>query len=457
MISVLVVEDDASQRAALEEYLAGLREPDTFSVYAAPTLDLGRAVLTERRIDCVISDLMLPDGTGIELLQEARRKQPTMPFLILTGQPAVETAVEAIKAGATDYLIKPVDFALLKHKLTGFDESIRLRRENKSLRRRLSETFDSGKVIGNAPSLRAALERARQVAGTDVTVLLEGESGTGKELFANVIQMNSARADNEFIRVNCGALTKTLLESELFGTVKGAYTGADRDRAGFFEAADGGALFLDEIGEMDLESQVRLLRVIEEREVVRVGSTKPIKVDVRLIAATNRSLLDQVNRGEFREDLYYRLAVIRINLPPLRERKEDLPILFNHYVTQLNEQYGRSVTMLAPDLLRFFETYDWPGNIRQFRNILEGMIVLARDDVLSAADLPEELRQPRPQGPGRHLVDSIQPGVPMSDYERIIIAKNLAYTGGNREKTASLLGISERTLYRKIKEFDLQG
>ena len=457
MISVLVVEDDPSQREALEEYLGGLTHPDTFTVYAVPTIELGRAVLADRKIDCVISDLMLPDGNGIELVREGRKKQPALPFLILTGQPTVETAVEAIKAGATDYLVKPVDFALLNHKLTAFDESNRLRRENRSLRRRLSETFDAGRVIGNSPSLRVVLEKARQVAGTDVTVLLEGESGTGKELFANVIHQNSPRADNEFIKVNCGALTKTLLESELFGAVKGAYTGADRDRVGFFEAADGGAIFLDEVGEMDLESQVRLLRVIEEREVVRVGSTKPIKVDVRIIAATNRSLLDQVNRGDFREDLYYRLAVIRLTLPPLRERKEDIPILFNHYVTSLNEQYGKSVTTLAPELLRFFENYDWPGNIRQFRNILEGMVVLAGDDTLAPADLPEELRQPRPQGPGRHLVDSIQPGIEMAEYEKIIIAKNLAYTGGNREKAASLLGISERTLYRKIKEFDLQG
>ncbi len=455
MISVLVVEDDASQREALEEYLSGLKEPDRFTVYAVANIELGRAVVSDRRIDCVISDLMLPDGSGIDLLHETRRRYPNIPFLILTGQPTVETAVEAIRAGATDYLVKPVDFTLLKHKLTSFDESIRLRRENKSLRRRLAETFDSGNVIGNAPALRAVLEKAKQVAGTDVTVLLEGESGTGKELLANVIHQNSTRAENEFIKVNCGALTKTLLESELFGTVKGAYTGADRDRAGFFEAADGGALFLDEIGEMDLESQVRLLRVIEEREVVRVGSTKPVRVDVRIIAATNRSLLDRVNRGEFREDLYYRLAVIRLTLPPLRERREDIPLLFNHYVTRLNEQYGKSVTMLSPDLLRFFENYDWPGNIRQFRNVLEGMVVLAKDDTLTPTDLPDELRAPRAQGPGRHVVDSIQPGVPMSEYEKLIIAKNLAYTGGNREKTASLLGISERTLYRKIKEFDL--
>lgn len=455
MISVLIVEDDPSQRSALEEFLSGLKKPDQFSVYLAENLELARAVLNERPIDCVISDLMLPDGTGIDLVQEVRKRQPALPFLILTGQPTIETAIEAIRSGASDYLVKPVDFTLLKHKLTGFNESNRLRRENQSLRRRLSETFDAQNIVGQSAPLRQVLEKARQISGTDVTVLLEGESGTGKELFANVIHENSQRSERDFVKVNCGALTKTLLESELFGSVKGAYTGADRDREGFFEAADGGTVFLDEIGEMDLESQVRLLRVIEEREVVRVGSTKAVKVDVRIVAATNRSLLDQVNKGEFREDLYYRLAVIRLRMPALRERKEDIPLLFNHYLTKLNEQYLKSVTGLAPDLLRFFETYDWPGNIRQFRNVLEGMIVLARDDILTKEDLPEELRQPRPQGPSRDLVDSIQPGVPMQEYEKIILAKNLAYTGGNREKTAQLLGISERTLYRKLKEFEL--
>ncbi len=453
MPGILIIEDDESQRSALEEYLTGLDKK--FQVFAAPDGDIARSVLAEKNIDIVLSDLMLPDTTGIEMLKAVRESGRDIPFLILTGQPSIETAVDAIRAGATDYLMKPVDFVLLRNKVLSLLETTRLREENRNLRARIAETFQAGAVIGNAPAIRSVLDRIRQIAPTDVTVLLEGESGTGKELIANVIHENSTRATRPFIRVNCGALTKTILESELFGVTKGAFTGADKDRAGYFESADGGTIFLDEIGEMDMESQVRLLRVIEEREVVRIGSTKPVKVDVRIVAGTNRRLLDEVENGRFREDLYYRLAVIRQTLPPLRERREDIPLLFNHFVTQFNDRYGKSVTGLAPDLLRFFQAYDWPGNIRQFRNVLEGMVVLAGEDILQKSDLPEDvMRDPRRPGE-KTLADSILSGVPFEQYEKAIIQKNLAVTGGNREKTAKMLGISERTLYRKISEYDL--
>ena len=456
MVSILVIEDDESQRLAMEEFLGNL-EGGAFTVYSAPDGELAHAVLDERPIDFVISDLMLPDTTGIEILKKARESYPTLPFLILTGQPTIETAIDAIRAGADDYLMKPVDLTLLKSKVSRFVENIRLKEENKNLRARLSETFNSESIIGNAPALRQTLERVRQVAPTDVTVLIEGESGTGKEMVANVIHENSKRADKPFIKVNCGALTKTILESELFGAVKGAYTGSEKDRAGYFEAADGGTIFLDEIGEMDPESQVRLLRVIEEREVVRVGSSTPIKVDVRILAATNRNLLTQAEEGDFREDLYYRLAVIRMRLPSLRERAEDIPLLFNFFITRFNDKYEKSVTGLSPDLLKFFQTYDWPGNIRQFRNIVEGMAVLATEDILQKDELPEELKSPRARtAAGKSFMDSISSGVSLEEYEKAIITKNLAYTGGNREKTANLLGISERTLYRKIKEYDIR-
>lgn len=456
MANFLIIEDNAAQRAALEEYLEGLSsKEEKHTVYTASDGELAQAVLTERRVDVILSDLMLPDTTGIDIVREVRKGMPDVPFLILTGQPSIETAVEAIRQGATDYLLKPVDFTLLKKKIDGFLETARLKAENKQLRARISDQFHTGNIIGNSAALRDVLEKLKQVAPADVTTLIEGESGSGKELIANLIHENSGRKGKPFIKVNCGALTKSLLESELFGSVKGAYTGADRDREGFFEAANGGTIFLDEIGEMDPESQVRLLRVLEEREITRVGSTKSIPVDVRIVAATNRSLLDAVEEGEFREDLYYRLAVIKLYLPPLRERTSDIPLLFNHFVTEFNDRYGKSVRGLAPDLLSFFEAYEWPGNIREFRNVLEGMVVLARDDILQKNELPQELHNVPQRKSNKRLTDSVMAGISLQDYEKAIIERNLKLNNGNRERTAETLGISERTLYRKIKEYNI--
>ncbi len=456
MAGILLIEDDASQRGALEEYLGSLSfNQKKHVIFAAENIAAARKFLDERP-DLIVSDLMLPDGNGVEFLKEARGAGLESPFLILTAQPTIESAVEAIRAGANDYLQKPVDLTLLKTRVQSLLELRFLKNQNQELRRRLELEFGEKNIVGNSPALRKVLEKVSQIAPTEVTVLLEGESGTGKEMFANLIHENSRRAERPFIKVNCGALTKTLLESELFGAVKGAYTGSDRDREGYFESADGGTIFLDEIGEMDLESQVRLLRVLEEREVVRVGSTRPIKVDVRIVAATNKNLLNAVDAGQFREDLYYRLAVIKLGLPSLRERRDDLPLLFNHFVTQFNEQYGKSVTRMSPELVKFFQNYDWPGNIRQFRNIVEGMVVLAADDTLDRSDLPADIQNPltRPSM-DKKMEDTILPGISMQDYERAIIVKNLAHTGGNREKAATMLGISPRTLYRKIKEYDL--
>jgi len=452
MVRILLTEDDDSQREALEEFLGDSLHYEVLSASnAAEALHL----LKKNNFGIVVSDLMLPDGTGIDITKEIRKTDEFIPILILTAQPSIESAVEAIHAGASDYLTKPVDFALLKNKLKRFEEHIYLRQENIDLRKRISHVYGPGNLIGNSPAFLDVVKKARQIAETDVTVLIEGESGTGKEMIANLLHENSRRSKKPFVRVNCGALTKSILESELFGVVKGAYTGADKDRMGYFEASSGGTIFLDEIGEMDLEGQVRLLRVLEERKITRLGSTAPIDVDVRIIAATNRSLLDDVNENLFREDLYYRLAVIRLELPPLRVRKDDIPLLFNHFVVQFNEKYGKSVTQLDQDLLKYFQTYDWPGNIRQFRNVLEGMIVLASDDVLKKSDLPQGMDAVPRKNSGERLRDSILPGISLEDYEKAVIEKNLEHTGGNREKTAKILDISERTLYRKIKDYQM--
>lgn len=456
MTLIHLIEDDPVQRDALKEFIEiTFNKQKELKVIESSTVK--EAIETYSRksneIVIIISDLKLPDGTGIEFLKYVRERDASIPFLFLTGQPEIESAVEALQNGASDYLTKPVDLLHLQKKLQISLQSIYLEKENRTLRIQLSGLSGRDKIIGNSATLLTMMERASQVAPTDVTVLIEGESGTGKELVANFLHENSSRTKQPLIKVNCGALTKSILESELFGVTRGAYTGADKDRAGLFEAASDGTIFLDEIGELDLESQVRLLRVLEDRTVTRLGSTRAIEVNVRVIAATNRDLLKQVDNGRFREDLYYRLAILTLKLPALRERIDDIPLLFNHFVIQFNERYGKSVTNLSSDLLSFFNSYDWPGNVRQFRNVIEAMVILARDDVLTKNDLPEEiLRAPSSH---RNLLDTIIAGVSMDDYEKAIIQKNLSFTNGKRDRTASLLGISERTLYRKIQHYEL--
>ncbi len=457
--TLLLIEDDLSQREALEEYLTNkeIFTNPNIEVYSAPNGELAKVILNKKEIDLVLSDLRLPDCSGISLIKEARKIKETMPFLLLTGDPSIETAIDAVRQGANDYLLKPVDLTLLKSKIESLLETIILRKENENLKERLQNSFASKNIIGASQVLQNLLEKVKQISVANVTVLLEGESGTGKEMIANLIHESSTRQGKLFVKVNCGALTKTLLESELFGAVKGAYTGSEKDRRGYFEASNGGSIFLDEIGEMDMESQVRLLRVIEDRKVVRVGSTKIIPIDVRIITATNKNLLEEVNKGTFREDLYYRLSVIKLKLPTLRERIEDLPLLFNHFIVQFNEKYEKSITGMTKELLRFCYSYPWPGNIREFCNVLEGMALLAREEILSFEDLPQELQDfPKNIVANKvNIAKNISPGLSMEEYEKAIIKANLVLFKDNREKTARSLGIAERTLYRKIKIYGL--
>ena len=466
MAAILVVEDDSVQRQALQEFLENVFQQEILKnkifhdkkldVYSAADGQLARAVLKEKTIDLVLSDLRLPDCMGIDLISLARKKNPELPFLVLTGEPSIETAIDAIRKGANDYLLKPVDFTLLGKKLFSLLENLDLRAQNENLRQYLNKGSSQSSIVGSSKALQKVLEKINQVAPLDVTVLLEGESGTGKEIFASLLHEKSARKKNPLIKVNCGALTKTLLESELFGVVRGAYTGAEKDRAGYFEAANGSTIFLDEIGEMDMESQVRLLRVLEDRSVIRVGSTKTIPIDTRVIAATNKDLLDEVRKNNFREDLYYRLSVIKSTLPPLRQRKQDIPILFNHFIQQFNKKYNKSIKQMDPQLANFMQAYHWPGNIREFRNTLEGMVILAKKDELDMADLPSDLQEYPQNNNTKHEIEkNILTGFPLLEYEKAILAANLKFFNKNREKTARALGISERTLYRKIKEYEL--
>ncbi|MFN3603896.1 MAG: sigma-54-dependent transcriptional regulator [Leptonema sp. (in: bacteria)] len=450
--TILIIEDNNVFREGVCEFLKN----QNYKVLEARNVQEAKEVIENHTIDLILSDLKLPDGNGIEVLEFSKNKKFSIPFIYLTGQPDVESAVKALKLGAWDYLTKPVEIEHLLKKIESCLENTYLKIENEKLKKKLSEVQPETAIIGNSVAIRKVLEKAKQLAPTDVSVLIEGESGTGKELIANYIYENSLRKAYPFLKINCGAIVKTLLESELFGVVKGAYTGADKDRQGIFESANHGTIFLDEIGELDLESQVRLLRVLEDKMVLRVGSTKPFPVDVRILAATNKNLLQEVTENRFREDLYYRLSVVKLVIPPLRERKEDLLLLFNHYVVLFNEKYNKSVTKISNEVLKFFQNYDWPGNIRQFRNILESMVILSKDDTLTMEDLPEDLWKGHSPTMKKNLVDTIIPGISLDEYEKAIIKKNLEFTNYNKEKTANLLGISSRTLYRKIEEYKLK-
>jgi two-component system response regulator HydG len=412
------------------------------------------ARLAEQGFDAVLTDLVMPDMSGIDLLKKVRAEQPDVVVILITGRGSEKIAVEAFRDGATDYLTKPVDLSELRARLNRAVENARLRREYVELKRQIDKRAGFEGIIGNSAPMLRLFEVLRQVSPTNVTVLILGESGTGKELVARAVHENSPRKERHFVAVNCAALSEGLIESELFGHVKGAFTGAVAHKEGRIVYADGGTLFLDEVGDMPLATQVKLLRVLETREVQPVGGNVTQKVDIRLLAATNRDLKQLVKEGKFREDLMYRLAVVTLDLPSLRERKSDLPLLIDHYIGELSRAHGRTVRGISGEARTLLMRYDWPGNVRELRNAMENMVLLARADVLSVEDVPESVRGASSAGgaggggfelAGRSLVE----------LERELIRVNLKLYEGNREKTAKVLGIGERTLYRKIKEYGL--
>lgn len=474
---ILVVEDDRAHGEVLQMAL----QRDGHVVELAADVESALDRLRARNFDLVVTDLMLGGRDGLELLGEIKEILPDLSVILVTGHGSVETAVRAMRAGATDYLAKPVNLEELRTRVDRVLEKRRLTADNEDLRRELDRRFGLDGVIGNAPPMKAVFDVVRQTGRTDATVLILGESGTGKELIANALHRLSPRARRRFVAINCAALTETLIESELFGHVKGAFTGAQGAKEGKFEYANNGTLFLDEIGDMPLATQAKLLRVLENREVVPVGANDARPVDVRIVAATNRDLLERVQQGKFREDLYYRLAVIAVEMPPLRDRLDDLPILAEHFLTEFRERHHKEIRGIEEDVLLRFRAHRWPGNVRELRNALETMVVLDTDGMLGAEDLPMALRHlepaPLPEPPAAAVVPASATfataaetestpldrapggyelaGKSMQDVERDLIALTLDRTGGNRQKTAQQLGIGERTLYRKIKEFGL--
>ena len=446
---VLIVDDDEGHAEALAEWL----EIDGYACTLAHSGEAGIAKLGEETFDAVLTDLKMRDKSGLEVLRESKSLQPDAAVLLITGHGSVETAVDAMRSGAADYLQKPVNGAELRTRLARAIEARNLRRDNLELRKQLDERFGLTGLVGHSPQMQRVFSIVRQVAGTTATVLVLGESGTGKELVARAVHGNSPRRERNFVAVNCAALSEGLIESELFGHVKGAFTGAVSAKEGRIVHADGGTLFLDEVGDMPLLTQAKLLRVLETREVLPVGGNTPRKVDVRLVAATNRDLRSMVKEGTFREDLLFRLQVVVIDLPPLRDRAGDIPLLIDHFIGELSRQHGRSLRGIAPEARTALLRYPWPGNVRELRNVIENMVLLAGSDVLALEDVPTEVREvarePR-KGGGYELA-----GRSMPEVERDLIEANLRLCAGNREKAARILCMGERTLYRKIKEYKL--
>jgi DNA-binding NtrC family response regulator len=439
---ILVVEDKESEREALARVLR-LEAYDVITAHN-PEQAIGHI---ENSVELVISDLRMGESSGLDLLRYWSNRRPHTPFIMVTAHGDVESAVEAMKLGAEDYLSKPINPDEL---LILVKKCIEARKKDETiaqLHERLDQRFGFERIVGNHKSMLELFEQARRAAKVDSTVLITGESGTGKELIAAAVHQNSPRHQAPFVTVNMAAVPEHLVESELFGHVKGAFTGATSPRVGRFEAADGGTLFIDEIGDFALSSQAKLLRVLENHTVTPIGSNNDTQVDVRVVAATSRDLEQMVQDEEFREDLYYRLNVVALRIPPLRERREDIPLLVDHFLRELCEAAERPLISVDPKLMRYLETHEWPGNVRQLKNTLESMVVLAGRETLTMQDLPSTLDS---VGNGNSDMD-IPTGTTLEELEHAAVEQALADCGGNRTRAARSLGISVRTLQRKLK------
>jgi len=445
---ILVVDDEINIRGALVTML----EKKGHQVRGVATAEEGLAQLEAAPAELVITDLRMPGIGGMEFLRRLKDTWPNTEVVVMTAYGSIDTAVEAMRLGAYDYLTKPidrerfpivVDKALERHALTT---------ENKQLRDRLETRTRFDQMVGESEPMQRVYSLVEMVADSDVTVLLTGESGTGKELISRAIHHKSPRADGPFITLNCGALPDNLFESELFGYEKGAFTGAMATKMGRFELADGGTLLLDEVGELSLKSQVDFLRVLETKEFRRLGGTKLLKVDTRIIAATNRNLEEAVKQGDFREDLYYRLNVVPIRLPPLRDRADDIPLLVDRFLAECSAQHHREPKDVSREAMRLLRLYGWPGNIRQLRNLMERLVVTVKDSMIQPEHLPEEIQASKEDA--RTMVVTL--GTSLDQLEREVIQRTLTEITNHREKAAKLLGISLRALQYKIKEYGIR-
>ena len=445
---ILIVDDEPNIRRGLAEAL----DDQGYEIEQAASGEAALELVRLQPFDLVLVDLVMEEMDGIEVLREINREWPQTEVVIITAHGTIETAVRALKEGAYDYLTKPINVKRFRSYIHNILRAQELQEENKRLKEQLRAEQEYSQIIGRSEKLLTILEMIDQLAPTDVTILIEGESGTGKELVAHSIHQKSGRGQKPFISVNCGALPKELIGSELFGHEKGAFTGASQQKKGRFELADQGTLFLDEIAEMDLEAQVTLLRILEEGRFRRIGGTREVEVDVRVVAATNKSLEEQVKEHRFREDLFYRLNVVRMSLPPLRERREDIRPLAKHFLDTFSTKYHKSGLKFAPELSERFEHYKWPGNIRELKNCIERAVILARGSLIGLDLLPQRLKRESdlPTGEG------VSVGLSLAEMEREMIRRTLEQTGGHRKRAAEILGISQRDLYYKLKKYQLK-
>jgi two-component system response regulator HydG len=445
---IFVVDDDPAHRAMLRTLLGGWG----YAVVEAEDGSTAIQKARERPFDLILMDIRMIKVSGLEALREIKSYNPAIPVVIMTAYASVDTALKALKNGAYDYLTKPLDFDELRLTLERAMDHTRLREENRLLKESLWDHFDTGNIIGRSAVMVKLLETVSQVAPSEATVLITGESGTGKEMIAGAIHFNSRRKDGPFIKLNCAAITESLLESELFGHEKGAFTGAYRKKGGRFVQAHGGSLFLDEISEMSLAMQVKLLRVLQEREITRVGGEESVTVDVRLIAATNKDLLQLMEREQFREDLYYRLNVVALTIPPLRERREDIPLLAQHFLRHFSEKNHKPIKGFTPQAMDRFIRHAWPGNVRELMNAVERGVVLSRSEYLGEEDLPL-IAAETPAGEKASATDAIPTDMPLDEVEKVAIMKVLELSRGNKSEAARRLGITRKTLLKKLKSY----
>ncbi len=446
---ILVADDETSHRQMIEAVLAA----EGYEVTQAEDGQAAISAVEDRFYDLVIMDVRMPNVDGIQALQKIKQISPDIPVIIMTAYASVGSAVDALKSSAYDYLIKPLDIDELKILVDKALRHHQLEQENLYLKERLSDRFDFSNIIGRSPSMTRLFETVALVAPSEATALIVGESGTGKELIANAIHQNSPRKDRPLIIVNCAALPETLLESELFGHEKGAFTGAITRKQGRFQLAHNSSIFLDEIAEMAPATQAKILRVLQEREFEPVGSTQTIKVDTRVIAATNKNLEEEIQAGRFREDLYYRLNVVTVDVPPLRQRREDIPLLADFFLKQYAQKNRRLIKGFTPRATDLLMRYEWPGNVRELENIIERAVIMSRGEMITPLEFPNDL-QNLDEALKESRID-LTPGRSLKEVEKVLILRTLEETGGNRTHAARILGISRRTLQLKLKEYGI--
>ncbi len=446
--SVLVIDDEKNIRTGLKAAL----EMDGYEVLLAADGDEGLELALHGDVDLVITDLRMPGVSGEEILRRVTSESPGIPVIVLTGHGTVENAVEAMRSGAYDFLTKPLNLDRLSLLVKRALQSRELVLHNRELEREMEGRKSFEHIIGKSPAMIKVFEVVKRVAPTKASVLITGESGVGKELIANALHNLSPRKDSPFVKVHCAALAETLLESELFGHEKGSFTGAVSRKRGRFELAHSGTIFLDEIGEIDQSVQIKILRVLQEKKFERVGGEETLEVDVRVVTATNRDLEREIAEGRFREDLFYRLNVVRIHVPPLRERKDDLPLMISAFIKEFAEENGKRIEGIEPKARSALYAYDWPGNVRQLRNCIESAVVLSSGPNITLEDIPPSIR------PGDEIpAVSIPVGSTLSDAEREVILRTLSSCNGNKSRTAEILGIGRKTLHRKLDEYGISG